>query len=156
MTQHRTKLTPGQWGEIQTAYASGIGLREIARAMQIPAGTVLARAKREGWTRQIEQARAIAPVTHQAPAISAPEAAAGIMASLSEKSRLAAARATANALEHASSLPGNEALAASRNVKDSISAAATVHGWDGKETAVSVSILTQNFERIEAIEIEPN
>jgi len=47
------------WAEIRTAYASGIGLREIARNMGIPAGTVLARSKREGWTQQIAQAKLI-------------------------------------------------------------------------------------------------
>jgi len=34
-------------------------LREIARNMGVPEGTVLARAKREGWTRQIENAKAL-------------------------------------------------------------------------------------------------
>ena len=29
--------------------------------MEIPEGTVLARAKREGWTRQIQEAKAVAP-----------------------------------------------------------------------------------------------
>jgi len=46
---------------MKTAYASGIiGLREIARNMGIPEGTVLARAKREGWTREIQNAKALA------------------------------------------------------------------------------------------------
>jgi hypothetical protein len=35
---------------------SGIGLREIARKMNIPEGTVLAHAKRHGWTQQIQVA----------------------------------------------------------------------------------------------------
>jgi hypothetical protein len=52
-----TRISPATWEQIKTAYASGIGLREIARNMQIPAGTVLARAKREGWTRQIATAK---------------------------------------------------------------------------------------------------
>ena len=46
--------------QIKTAYASGIGLREIARNMGIPEGTVLARAQREGWTREIQNAKALA------------------------------------------------------------------------------------------------
>jgi hypothetical protein len=33
------------WAEIRTACASGIGLREIARNMNIPEGTVLATSK---------------------------------------------------------------------------------------------------------------
>src|SRR4029453_5287 len=47
------------WAEIRTAYAGGIGLRELARNMGIPEGTVLARAKRESWTQQIAQAKLI-------------------------------------------------------------------------------------------------
>jgi hypothetical protein len=37
--------------------------REIARKMNVPEGTVLARAKREGWTQQIESARHAAALT---------------------------------------------------------------------------------------------
>ncbi len=43
------RISASTWAEIRTAYASGIGLRELARNMGIPAGTVLARSKREGW-----------------------------------------------------------------------------------------------------------
>jgi hypothetical protein len=55
----RKRLTKFEWAEIRTAYASGIGLHEIARNMGIPAGTVIARAKREGWTQQFAAARLI-------------------------------------------------------------------------------------------------
>ena len=53
------RISASTWAEIRTAYAGGIGLREIARNMGIPAGTVLARSKREGWTQQIAQAKLI-------------------------------------------------------------------------------------------------
>ena len=53
------RIPASTWAEIRTAYASGIGLRQLARNMNIPAGTVLARSKREGWTRQIAQAKLI-------------------------------------------------------------------------------------------------
>jgi hypothetical protein len=36
---------------------AGAGLREIARKMNIPEGTVLAHAKRKGWAQQIEAAK---------------------------------------------------------------------------------------------------
>jgi hypothetical protein len=36
------------WEQMKTAYANGIGLREIARNMSLPEGTVLARAKHQG------------------------------------------------------------------------------------------------------------
>jgi len=52
-------ISASTWAEIRTAYASGLGLREIARNMGIPAGTVLARSKREGWTQQVAQAKLI-------------------------------------------------------------------------------------------------
>jgi len=51
------RLSKNTWEQIKTAYAAGIGLRELARNMEIPAGTVLARAKREGWTQQIAAAK---------------------------------------------------------------------------------------------------
>jgi hypothetical protein len=54
------RLSKDIWQQIKAGYAAGIGLREIARNMDIPAGTVLARAKREGWTRQIQSAKAFA------------------------------------------------------------------------------------------------
>ena len=54
------RLSKQTWEQIKNAYASGIGLREIARKMNIPQGTVLARANREGWTQQIKDAQAIA------------------------------------------------------------------------------------------------
>jgi uncharacterized protein YjcR len=59
----RSSISMQVWQQIKTAYAAGIGLREIARKMNVPEGTVLARAKREGWTQQIAAAKqAVAPM----------------------------------------------------------------------------------------------
>jgi len=44
----RSRISAERWEQIKTAYASGVGLREIARNMGIAAGTILSRAKREG------------------------------------------------------------------------------------------------------------
>jgi hypothetical protein len=71
------KLPESTWAELRTAHASGIGLRELARNAGIPAGTVLARAKREGWTKRIESARTLA---RQAPPVDVGQAAAASMA----------------------------------------------------------------------------
>src|SRR5207248_9862805 len=60
----RRMLTNQIWEQIKIPYASGLGLREIARNMGIPEGTVLARAKREGWTREIQSAKALAKREH--------------------------------------------------------------------------------------------
>ncbi len=46
------RISASTGAEIRTAYASGIGLRELARNMNIPAATILARAQCEGWTRR--------------------------------------------------------------------------------------------------------
>ena len=56
----RRNITNEIWEQIKTAVASGIGLREVARNTGIPAGTILSRAKREGWTPEIQSARALA------------------------------------------------------------------------------------------------
>lgn len=74
------KITNSVWAEIRTAHASGIGLRELARKMGIPPGTVLARSKREGWTCQIQQAKALAQDDTQSNAISVTQSAALTMA----------------------------------------------------------------------------
>lgn len=56
----RRKITNEIWMQIETAYASGIGLREIARNMNISEGTVLAHAQRKGWSRRIQSVKALA------------------------------------------------------------------------------------------------
>lgn len=63
------RLPKSTWAEIRTARASGIGLRELARNMGIPAGTVLARSNREQWTRQIQSAKALVQTDGQSNAI---------------------------------------------------------------------------------------
>jgi hypothetical protein len=51
------RLSRQEWEQMKTAYASGNGLRELARNIGIPEGTVLARANREGWTQEIATAK---------------------------------------------------------------------------------------------------
>ena len=67
------------------AYTSGIGLREIARNMGIAEGTVLARAKREGWTQQIRSAKTLANREDSVPAVTATEAVAITMQQRGER-----------------------------------------------------------------------
>jgi hypothetical protein len=56
----RRKIPTEIWEQVKTAFAAGIALREIARNMDLPAGTILARAKRDGWSRQVNNAKALA------------------------------------------------------------------------------------------------
>src|SRR5205085_5748650 len=81
----RNRDSSGLWEQIRTAYASGIGLREIARNMGMPAGTVLARAKREGWSRHRDNAKALAKRDDTAKVITPFEAASATMQQRGER-----------------------------------------------------------------------
>ena len=81
----RNRISAELWEQIKTAHASGIGLREIARNMGIPEGTVLARAKREGWSRQVNNAKALAQRDDAAKAIAPFEAASATMQQRGER-----------------------------------------------------------------------
>jgi hypothetical protein len=55
------RIPTDTWQQMKTAYAMGsVSLRELARQMNIPEGTILSRAKREGWSKQISDAKALA------------------------------------------------------------------------------------------------
>ena len=103
----RRKITSEMWEQIKTGYAAGIGLREIARKMNIPQGTVLAHAKRHGWTQQIQaatqaltvmQSDAIAPVQSVQ---SVPQSLAAILAERKARTKLGLSKFTAEAAEQA-------------------------------------------------------
>jgi len=72
------RLSKDTWDQIKAGYAAGIGLRELARKMNVPEGTVLARAKREGWTQQIEAAKQAVALT-QSNAITPMQSIAAVM-----------------------------------------------------------------------------
>ena len=80
------RLSRDTWDQIRAGYAAGIGLREIARKMNVPEGTVLARAKREGWTQQIAAAKQ-AVVTPQSNAITPMQSIAAVMQGRGERYR---------------------------------------------------------------------
>lgn len=47
----KPRLPATDWNQLRAAYTAGGSLRGLARAAGIPEGTILARAKRESWTR---------------------------------------------------------------------------------------------------------
>jgi hypothetical protein len=105
------RIPADTWQQIKTAYASGIiGLREIARNMGIPEGTVLARAKREGWTREIQNAKALAKREHSAPAVTATEAVAITMQQRGERHRERMAGVSERGVDHIETMDGPEIL----------------------------------------------
>jgi len=81
----RNRISSEDWEQIKTAYASGIGLREIARNMGIAEGTVLARAKRESWTQEIQNAKALATRESEASIVTPVEAVAMSMQKRGER-----------------------------------------------------------------------
>jgi hypothetical protein len=107
----KKRLSSSDWQQVKTAYASGIGLREIARNMGIPEGTVLARANREGWTQQIRSAKALARRENASPAVTATEAVAGSMAQRGERHVGRMAGVSERGVDHIETMDGPEILA---------------------------------------------
>ncbi len=108
----RNRISSDVWEQIQTAYASGIGLREIARNMNIPEGTVLARAKREGWSQQIESAKALAKREDSvSAAVTATEAVAITMRQRGERHLGRMASVSECGVDHVETMQGSEILA---------------------------------------------
>jgi hypothetical protein len=106
----RSRISSECWEQIKTAYASGIGLREIARNMGIPAGTILSRAKREGWTREIENAKALAKREESALAITPVEAVAATLAERGQRHLKRMAGVSERGVDHIETMDGPEIL----------------------------------------------
>jgi len=115
----RRKIANETWEQIKTGYAAGVGLREIARKMNIPEGTVLARAKRHGWSQQIQIAtREVGVLQSDAitPVQSVPQSIASILAERKERTKLGLSKYTAEAAEDAANHPDKLGIAG--KVKD--------------------------------------
>jgi hypothetical protein len=97
------------WQQIKTAFAAGVGLRQIARNMNIPAGTILSRAKREGWTREIQSAKALAK--REDATLATPfEAAAMSMQQRGERHVERMAGVSERGVDHIETMDGSEIL----------------------------------------------
>ena len=112
----RRQISAATWEQIKTAFASGIRLREIARRMGIPEGTVLARASREQWTPRIEAAKRLAkPV--KSTIIPACDAVAQTMQTRAERHVERMAGITDKVLPHLESMEPSEILNGARNLE---------------------------------------
>jgi uncharacterized protein YjcR len=117
------------WQQIKTAYAAGIGLREIARKMNVPEGTVLARAKREGWTQQIQAAKQAVALT-QSNAISPMQSIAAVMQERGERYRERMADVSEKVAGHLESMEADEILSRSSQVEKIDTVARRTFGLD--------------------------
>jgi hypothetical protein len=138
----RSRVSADVWQQVKTAYAGGIGLREIARNMGIPEGTVLARAKREGWSKQISDAKSLAKRDDTALAVTPMEAVAVTLSERKDKTKLHLSRYAVEASEKAAN--HRQKLKIARQVKDVAAVAGSV--WpaekqEGPNLMVNVAIL---------------
>jgi len=105
----RRRITNDIWEQVKTAFASGIALREIARNMGISPGTILSRAKREGWTRDIQNAKALSK-REDAPVVSPVEAAAMSLHQRGERHVQRMAGVSERGVDHIETMHGPEIL----------------------------------------------
>ncbi len=113
----RRKISSEVWQQVRTACAAGIGLREIARNMGLPEGTVLARAQREGWTKQIQSAKNAAQPVAPALSIVAADAVAVTMKQRADRHVERMAGITERVLPHLESMEPAEILNSARNLE---------------------------------------
>ena len=105
----RRKIPAATWEQVKVAHASGVGLREIARNMNIPEGTVLAYAKRHDWTREIQTAKQA--ITVRPNSITPTEAAATVLGARKDKSRSHLSKYVEDASRTAASSDGDLEIA---------------------------------------------
>ena len=112
----RQQISAATWQQIQTAYASGIGLREIARNMGVSQNTVLARARREKWTEQIVVAKQHAKLLHS-NAITPMHSAAITMQERGQRYAERMAGVSEKVLPHLESMEPGDILGSSRDIE---------------------------------------
>jgi hypothetical protein len=143
----RSKISSDVWEQVKTAYATGsIGLREIARNMGIPEGTVLARAKREGWTQEIQSAKALVKREDSRPTVRPVEAVAMSMQQRGERHVERMAGVTEKVVEHVESLEPGVILGQIDKVEKADRVARRTFGLsdghsDGSNPVVNIALL---------------
>jgi hypothetical protein len=151
----RSRISSEQRDQIKTAYASGIGLREIARNMKIPEGTVLARAQREGWTRQIQNAKALAQREDTPPTITPTEAVSVTMQQRGQRHVERMASVTEKVLPHLEGMEPDEILSRVDQVEKLDKVARRTFGFDnnkGQFVGLRLNILNVDGNMFESEE----
>jgi len=147
----RRTISNATWAEIRTAYASGIGLREIARNIGLPEGTVLARAKRESWTQQIESSKALAKRECVPLAVTPVEAVAMSMRQRGERHVERIAGASERAVDHIETMDGPEILNSVDEIEKLDKVARRTFGLDDIPPS---GYFTLNNLRIDSLNVE--
>ena len=140
----RRQISATTWEQIKTAHASGIALRELARNMGIPTGTVLARASRERWAHHIEAAKSLGKPL-ESEIVPACDAAALTMRERAGRHVKRMAGITERVLPHLEQMEPGEILSSARNVERLDYVARRNYGLDNQPASngpVNVHILT--------------
>ena len=140
------RLSKDTWDQIKAGYAAGIGLREIARKMNVPEGTVLARAKREGWTQQIAAAKQAIALT-QSNAITPLQSIAAVMEERGQRYRERVAGVSERVVGHIEAMCPDEILTRSAQFEKIDTIARRTFGLNeapGSQEALTLSVLTNH------------
>jgi hypothetical protein len=140
------RLSKDTWDQIKAGYAAGVGLREIARKMNVPEGTVLARAMREGWTQQIAAAKK-AVVIPQSNAITPLQSIAAVMQERGERYRERVAGVSEKVIGHVESMHPDEILTRSSQFEKIDTIARRAFGLNeaaSGQGALTLSVLTNH------------
>ena len=108
--------------------------------MGIPAGTVLARAKREDWSSQLRQARAIVAAPAGAPAIDVSRAAAATMAERGQRHLERVAGVVEKTLPYIEGLGPEAILGRVEDIDRLDRIARRTYGLDDASSTISVAI----------------
>lgn len=141
------------WEQIKTAYATGsVGLRELARNMGIPPGTMLARAKREGWSKQVTEAKALTvrlPGPGAPPTVITPFQAVGsALRERGERHLERMAGVSERGVDHVEAMKGNEILTSIDRIEKLDKVARRTFGLsegdgDGRMVMINIGILSE-------------
>ncbi len=133
----KNRVSRETWDQAKTAYASGIGLRELARRMGIPEGTMLARASRAHWTQRIEAAKSIARPVESA-IVPACDAAAATMHERGARHVERMAGITERVLPHLEAMRASDILDSARNLERFDLVARRNYGLDHQPAGPSI------------------
>jgi len=129
---------------MKTAYASGIGLRELARNAGVPEGTVLSRAKRERWTQQIQSAKALVK-REDALAANPSEAAAMTLQERAERHLQRMAGISKRGVDHVETMDGPEILKSVDRIDKLDKIGRRTFGLDDAETQAHNTLVNVNI-----------
>ena len=153
----RRQISAETWDQIKTAFASGIGLREIARNMGISENTVLARARREKWTHQILIAKQQGKGLHS-NALAPMQSAALTMQERAERHVARIAGITDRVLPHLESVEPAEILNRARNLERFDYVARRNYGLENQPPQgglINLAILTNQAMIVESNQVQP-